>query len=165
MPRLWNARGLSCAALFPGFLRRDLSLSSDKSHREKGWRGGIGGNRVTRHRGRDGVGWRETGTTHLRREREGWEVKVEMCVRERDFSGGFLALAGLSVMRDCSGALGPYNILPPEQTNCTHLQPTRSSAKTLGNHKRKPLLNIEHSQKKTLTLVQYYFGCKVLVLF
>lgn len=35
MPRLWYARGLSCAALFPGFLRRDLSLSSDKSHREK----------------------------------------------------------------------------------------------------------------------------------
>lgn len=75
-------------------------------------------------------------------------------MRERDFSGGFLALAGLSVMRDCSGALGPYNILfkqrfPPEQTNCTHLQPTCSSAKTLGNHKRKPLLNIEHSPKTT----------------
>lgn len=44
---------------------------------------GAGGNRVTRHRGRDGVGWRKTGTTHLRREREGWEVKVEMCVCER----------------------------------------------------------------------------------
>lgn len=28
------------------------------------------------------MGWRETGTTHLRREREGWEVKVEMCVGE-----------------------------------------------------------------------------------
>lgn len=154
MPRLWNARGLSCAALFPGFLRRDLSLSSDKSHGEKGWRGVLGE-----------IEWRDTEGEMVwdggRQVQHIWGGKERVgrlkwkCVCERKrFQWGFLALAGLSVMRDCSRALGPYNILfkqrfPPEQTNCTHLQPTRSSAKTLGNHKRKPLLNIEHSQKTT----------------